>query len=61
MPLARGYKVERVFQTKILAGMWATDIVDIRVKLLDGNRNAQVFSNGTYFSEIYPITTKADV
>ena len=32
-----------------------------RVKYLDGNRYAQVFSNGKYFSEIYIMSKKADV
>ena len=40
--------------------MWATDTMDIQVKYLDGNRYAQVFSNGTYFDEIYPMAKKAD-
>ena len=40
--------------------MWATDTMDVRVNYLDGNRYAQVFSNGTYFSEIYPMANKAD-
>ena len=47
MPLARLYKVERVFRTKSLTNMWATDTMDVRVNYLDGNRYAQVFSNGT--------------
>ena len=40
--------------------MWAMDTMYGRVKYLDGNRYAQVFSNGTYFSEIYPMANKAD-
>ena len=60
MPLARRYKVDRLFQTKRLTGMCATDTMDIRLKSLDGNQYAQVFSNGAYFSEIYPMAKKAD-
>ena len=40
--------------------MWATDTMYGRVNLLDGNLYAQVFSNRTYFSEIYPMSKKAD-
>ena len=40
--------------------MWATDTMGVRVNYLDGNRYAQVLSNGTYFSEIYPMAKKSD-
>ena len=40
--------------------MWATDTMDRRVKSLDVNRYSQVFSNGTYFAEIYHIAEKDD-
>ena len=45
MPLARRYKADRLFQTKSLTGMWATDTMDEQVKYLNENRYAQVFSN----------------
>ena len=60
IPLASQYKVDIVFQTKSLTGMWATDTMYVRVKYLDGNRYAQVFSNGTYFAEMYLMYKKAD-
>ncbi len=60
MPLAQRYRADRIFRTKRLGGMWATDTMDGRVKSLDGNRHAQVFSNGSYFAEIYPMARKAD-
>ena len=60
MPLDSRYNVDRVFQTKRLAGMWATDTMDRRVNSLDGNQYAQVFSHGIYFSEIYPMAKKDD-
>ena len=41
--------------------MWAKDTMGERVKYLYGNRYALVFSNGTYFAEIYPMDKKADV
>jgi hypothetical protein len=45
MPLARQYRADRMFQTKRLAGKWASNTMDGRVKSLDGNQYAQVFSN----------------
>ena len=60
MPLERRYKADRLFQTKSLTGMWATDTMYVRVKYLDGNRYAQMFSNGTYFAEMYLMYKKAD-
>ena len=60
MPLARRYRADRRFQTKRLSGMWASDTMDGRVKSLDGNRYGQVFSNGSFFAEIYPMARKAD-
>ena len=61
MPLVRQYKEDRVFLTKSLTGMWATDIMDGRVNSLDEYWYAQVFSNGTYVSEIYLMDKKADM
>ena len=60
MPLARRYNADRVFQTKRLTCMWVTDTMDVRVKSLDRNRYSQVFSNGTYFYEIYSMDNKSD-
>ena len=57
MILMRQYKADRLFQTKSLTDMWATDTM---VKYLDGNQYSQVFSNGKYFAEIYPMDKKAD-
>ena len=34
--------------------------MDSQVNSLDGNQYAQVNSNGTYFSEIYPMAKKSD-
>jgi hypothetical protein len=59
MPLARRYRADRMFERKRLRGMWASDTMDGRVKSLDGNRYAQVFANGSFFAEIYPMATKA--
>ena len=45
----------------MLTFMWATDTMDGRVMYSDRKRYAQVFSNGTYFSEIYPMVKKSDM
>jgi hypothetical protein len=47
-----------MFQTKRLAGKWASDTMDGRVK--DGNQYAQVFSDGGFCAEVYPMARKAD-
>jgi len=59
MPLARRHRADRIFQRKRLDGVWATDTMDGRVKSLDGNRHAQVFSNKDYFSVVYPMDSKS--
>jgi hypothetical protein len=60
MPLARRFRADRRFQTKRLDGKWASDTMDGRVKSLEGNRYGQVFSNGTFFAELYSMATKKD-
>ncbi len=60
MPLARRHEADRAFQLKRLDGMWASDTMDGRVKSLDGNRHAQVFSDGSFFAEVCPMATKSD-
>ncbi len=44
----------------MLRGVWASDTMDGRVKSLDGNRQAQVFANGSFFAEACPMATKSD-
>jgi hypothetical protein len=60
MPSARRYCANRMFQVKRLAGKWASNRMDGRVKLLDSNRHAQVFSNRGFFAEVCPMARKAD-
>ena len=60
IPLARRYKSKIVFQTKSLAGMWATDTIDRKVKYLGGNQYAHGFSNRTYFAGIYLMSKNSD-
>ena len=40
--------------------MWGTYNIDGRVNSLDSNQYSQVFSNRTYFAEIYPMAKKYD-
>ena len=35
--------------------MWESDTMDGQTKYLDGNKYALVLSNGTFFTEIYPM------
>ena len=60
MPLARRYRADRMFELKRLRGMWSSDTMDGRLKSLDGNRYAQVFANGSFFAEVYPMASKKD-
>jgi len=58
LPLTRRYRADQMFYRKQLSGQWSTNTMDGRVKSLDGNRYAQVFSNKQYFSKLYPIERK---
>ena len=49
-----------MFHIKRLTGMWSTDTIDGPVNYLDGKQYAQLFSNGTYFAEIYLMSKKDD-
>jgi hypothetical protein len=59
MPLARRYRADRMFNRKRLRGMWSSDTMDGRLKSIDGNRYAQVFANGSFFAEVYPMNKKS--
>jgi hypothetical protein len=60
MPLARQFCADRMFQTKGLASKWASKTMDGPVKSVDGNGYAQVFSDGGFFAEVFPMARKAD-
>ena len=49
-----------MFYRKQLSGHWSTDTLDGRIKSLEGNRYAQVFSNKGYFSKLYPMDKKSE-
>ena len=40
--------------------MWEYDTMDSQTKCLDGNMYAQVFSNETFFDDIYTMARKSD-
>ena len=58
--LARRYKLDIVFPTKVLTGMWDTYTMDRRVKSLDSNHYAQAFFNMACFYKLYTMAKKAD-
>jgi hypothetical protein len=58
LPLGQRYQQDRLFTHRTLNGEWATDTLDGHCKSLDGNGYAQVFTNKTYFSRIYPMDSK---
>ena len=59
MTLSRRYLSEKMFRKKRIDSMWEYATLDVQTKSLDGNIYAQVFSNGTFFAEIYPMARKS--
>jgi hypothetical protein len=60
MPLARRYRVDRMFEPNRLAGTFATDTMDMRCNSIHGERYCQVFANKEFFAAAYPIEKKGD-
>ena len=60
MPLARRYRVDRMFQPNRLQGTFATDTMDMRCKSIHSERYCQVFANKEFFAAAYPIEKKSD-
>ena len=60
MPLARRYRVDRMFQPNRLQGTFATDTMDMRCKSIHGQRYCQIFANKEFFAAAYPIEKKSD-
>ena len=60
MPLARRYRVDRMFEVNKLRGKMATDTMDARCNSIHGERYCQVFGNKDLFVEAYPINKKSD-
>ena len=60
-PLHRRYRVDHLhLNRRRLNGEWYTDTLFSKVKSLQGNTCAQVFTNGNY-TTVYPLTTKGDI
>ena len=59
MILSHIYQSYRLFNMKQWDRMWESDTMYGRTKYLYGNIYTQVFSNGTFFSEIYLIARKS--
>ena len=60
MPLARRYRVDRMFEVNRIRGKMATDTMDARCNSIHGERYCQVFGNKDFFVEAYPIDKKSD-
>ena len=60
MPLARRYRVDRMFNINHIRGMMATDTMHMGCKSICGHHYSQVFGNKQFFVESYPINRKSD-
>jgi len=60
MPLARRYRVDRMFDLPRVRTSMATDTMDARVSSIHGDRYCQIFASKEFFVEAYPIQRKAD-
>ena len=60
MPLKLIHLTDKIFQKKRFVGMWESNTMDGEMKSLDINKQAQDLSNGTLFSDIYPMDRKLD-
>ena len=60
MPMARRYRVDRMFMINRIRGEMATDIMNARCKSIHGERYCQVFGNKDFFVEAIPIVKKSD-
>ena len=60
MPLARRYRVDRMFQPNRLQGIYATDTMDMRCDSIHGERYCHIFANKEFFAAAYPIEKKSD-
>ena len=60
MPIARRYRVDRMFGVRRLRCNISTDTMDARCESMHGNRYCQVFGNKEFFCAAYPIAKKSD-
>ena len=59
MPLSRRFKADRFFKRPKFNATVFTDTIDGRVKTIEGNRYAQLFTTAEWFADIYPMSSKA--
>ena len=59
LPLARRYRVDRMFIRPRIRGTIYTDTMNGRYKSLDGNKHAQIFANESFFATAYPMEHKS--
>ena len=60
LPLARRYRVDRMFGQRSFKAHVYTDTMDARVQSIHGNRYGQVFATKDFFVEVYPMKSKGD-
>ena len=60
MPLARRYRVDRMFEVRRIHGKMATDTMHMKCKSIRGHKYSQVFGNKDFFVEVYPINKKSE-
>ena len=60
LPLARRYRVDRMFGQKMFNAHVYIDTMDARVTSIHGNRYGQVFATKDYFVDAYPIKKKSN-
>ena len=58
--ILRRYRTEKMYRKNRFVGMRASDMMYGQTKSLDRNIYAQIFSNGSFSDEIYPIYRKAN-
>ena len=55
----RQYRADRMFTRPRIRGTIYTDTMNGRNKSLNGNKNAQIFTNESFFAAAYPMEKKA--
>ena len=58
LPLARRYRVDRMFGKRTFNSHVYTDTMDARVKSINGNRYGQVFATKEFFIDVFPMKSK---
>ena len=58
MPLSRHYQSDRIFHKQRLGGKWYADTMDGRIKSINSNPYAQVFTKKSQFVQVFPMDKK---